>query len=164
MIRLKRMFHFRIPYGIAGDIKGRFVCALEENPHSVTKRNDGTMACRHMLKSKTIERQRRFRQNPYILESGFFKNGCILFILHKDRNGFIQRLTYGPIGSYINMVWMDVRYDVIIDAIQNFLRCPRQSINRHGNFHFNRIWNHVRLPRNISETTKTSFSTKPWIN
>ena len=91
-------------------------------------------------------------------------NGCVLFILHKDRDGLIQRLAYGPIGSYINMVWMDVRYDVIIDTIQNFLRRPRQSINRHGNFHFNRVRNHVWLPRNISETTKASFSTKPGVN
>ncbi len=75
------------------------------------------MACRHMLKGKVLESQRRLRQNLYILKSGLFKNGCVLFILHKDRNGLIQRLAYGPIGSYINMVWMDVRYDVIIDTI-----------------------------------------------
>ena len=122
------------------------------------------MACRHMLKGKAIESQRRLRQNLYILKSGLFKNGCVLFILHKDRDGLIQRLAYGPIGSYINMVWMDVRYDVIIDTIQNFLRRPRQSINRHGNFHFNRVRNHVWLPRNIFETTKASFSTKPGVN
>ena len=122
------------------------------------------MACRHMLKGKAIESQRRLRQNLYILKSRLFKNGCVLFILHKDRNGLIQRLAYGPIGSYINMVWMDVRYDVIIDTIQNFMRRPRQSINRHGNFHFNRVRNHVWLPRNISETTKASFSTKPGVN
>ena len=104
-----------------------------------------------------------FAQYGHILEPGFFEDSGIFLILADYRHILVQRCAYSTIHGHINVVGMDMRYQIIIDSGENFFQRHGQVIEGHGQMFLHFIRHMIRSAGNINEG-KLMLGHQPRVN
>ena len=92
-----------------------------------------------------------FGQYGYIVEARFLEYSGIFFILADYRHILVQRCAHSTIHGHIDVVGMDMRYQIIINSGEYFFHRHGKVIEGHRQMLLHFIRHMIRLAGNIDE-------------
>ena len=113
--------HFGIPDGVTREVECLFPDGFKNHADGVSAGDDRPMTGRNADEFCLAKIHAFRRKNRHIAKAGFAENGSIILVLANDRDILMERCTYRPIGLHIDVVGMDMRHQITVNALQRFL-------------------------------------------